>query len=52
MISEILKNNKPEVYEMVMKNNTTKSLLKQIDGRWKIIEKMLENDLKKAFGRK
>jgi hypothetical protein len=52
MISHLLKEHKKEIYKMVMKNNTTKSLLKQIDGRWKIIEKMLENDLKKAFGRK
>ena len=52
MISNLLKEHKKEIYKMVMKNNTTKSLLKQIDGRWKIIEKMLENDLKKAFGRK
>ena len=52
MISILLKEHKEEIYKLVMKNNTTKSLLKQIDGRWKIIEKMLENDLKKAFGRK
>ena len=36
---------------MVMKNNTTKSLLKQIDTIFKRIEMMLERDLKKHFGR-
>ena len=35
MISQILKSNKPEVYELVMKNNSAKALLKQIDGIWK-----------------
>tara|TARA_Y100000593_G_C4202584_1_gene282631 strand:- start:437 stop:595 length:159 start_codon:yes stop_codon:yes gene_type:complete len=52
MISQIMKNNKPEVYELVMKNNSAKSLLKQIDSIWKRIEVMLEKDLKKALGRK
>ncbi len=52
MISNILKSTKPEVYELVMKNNSAKSLLKQIDNLWKRIELMLERDLKKALGGK
>jgi hypothetical protein len=52
MFSEILKTNKPEVFEMIQKNNQTKSLLKQIDGIWKRIEKVLETDLHKLLGRK
>jgi hypothetical protein len=52
MFSQILKKDKPEVFEMVMRNSTTKSLLKQIDGIWKRIEMMLEKDLKKLLGRK
>ncbi len=52
MFSQILKKDKPEVFEMVMRNSTTKSLLKQIDGIWKRIEMMLEKDLHKLLGRK
>jgi len=52
MISEILKSNKPEVYELVMKNNSAKSLLKQIDNLWKRIEVMLEKDLRNVLRRK
>ena len=52
MISNILKSTKPEVYEMVMKNSSTKSLLKQIDALWQRIEKMLEKDLHKLLGRR
>ena len=49
MISNLLKEHKEEIYKMVMKNNTTKSLLKQIDGLWKRVEVLLAKDLKKAF---
>ena len=31
---------------MVMKNNTAKSLLKQMDNLWKRVEVLLEKDLK------
>ena len=51
MISNLLKEHKEEIYKMVMKNNTTKSLLKQIDTIFKRIEMMLERDLKKHFGK-
>jgi len=52
MISNLLKEHKEEIYKMVMKNNTTKSLLKQIDIIFKRIEMMLEKDLKKILGKK
>ena len=52
MISNLLKEHKEEIYKMVMKNNTTKSLLKQIDTIFKRIEMMLERDLKKLLGKK
>ena len=52
MISNLLKEHKEEIYKMVMKNNTTKSLLKQIDTIFKRIEMMLEKDLKKILGKK
>ena len=51
MISNLLKEHKEEIYKMVMKNNTTKSLLKQIDNLWKRTEVLLEKDLKKQFGK-
>ena len=51
MISNLLKEHKEEIYKMVMKNNTTKSLLKQIDNLWKRVEVLLEKDLKKQFGK-
>ncbi len=51
MISILLREHKEEIYKMVMKNNTTKSLLKQIDNLWKRVEVLLEKDLKKQFGK-
>ena len=51
MISILVKQHKEEIYKMVMKNNTTKSLLKQIDNLWKRVEVLLEKDLKKQFGK-
>ena len=44
MISNLLKEHKEEIYKMVMKNNTTKSLLKQMDNLWKRVEVLLEKD--------
>ena len=51
MISILVKEHKEEIYKLVMKNNTTKSLLKQIDNLWKRVEVLLEKDLKKQFGK-
>ncbi len=51
MISILLREHKEEIYKLVMKNNTTKSLLKQIDNLWKRVEVLLEKDLKKQFGK-
>ena len=52
MISNLLKEHKEEIYKMVMENNTTKSLLEQIDTIFKRIEMMLERDWKKLLGKK
>ena len=49
MISEMIKKHKLEVYEMVMRNNTTKSLLKQMDGLWKKVEVLLQKDFKQVM---
>ena len=51
MISNLLKEHKEEIYKMVMKSNTTKYLLKQMDNLWKRVEVLLEKDLKKQFGK-
>jgi hypothetical protein len=51
MISILLREHKEEIYKLVMKNNTTKSLLKQIDNLWKRVEVLLEKDLKKLLGK-
>ena len=51
MISILLREHKEEIYKLVMKSNTTKSLLKQIDNLWKRVEVLLEKDLKKQFGK-
>jgi hypothetical protein len=52
MISGILKSNKPEVFQLIQKNSSAKSLLKQIDNLWKRVEVLLEKDLKKILGKK
>jgi len=52
MISTLLREHKEEIYKLVMKSNSAKSLLKQIDGIWKRIEMMLERDMKKLLGKK
>ena len=49
MISNLLKEHKEEIYKMVMRNNTTKSLLKQMDGLWKKVEILLQKDLKQIM---
>ena len=49
MISEMIKKHKEEIYKMVMRNNTTKSLLKQMDGLWKKVEVLLQKDLKQIM---
>ena len=51
MISILLREHKEEIYKLVMKNNTTKLLLKQIDNLWKRVEVLLEKDLKKLLGK-
>jgi hypothetical protein len=46
MITEYLKKNKKEYYDLIMKVPKRKSLLKQIDGLWVKLEKDLDKELK------
>ena len=45
MISQLLKDQKVDLWRLIIKNNSTKSLLKQMDGLWKRVESILEKDL-------
>ncbi len=49
MISELIKKHKIEIYEMIQKNSSTKSTLKQIDSLWKKIETLLAKELKQMM---
>lgn len=46
MITDFLRNNKKEYYDLIMKVPKRKSLLKQIDGLWVKLEKDLDKELK------
>jgi len=49
MISELIKKHKIEIWEMIQKSNSGKSLLKQIDAMWKRIEVLLAKELKQMM---
>ena len=49
MISQLLQEHKKDLWNLIQKNNSTKSLLKQIDGLWKRVESILEKDLKQMM---
>ena len=49
MITEILKKDNKEVYEMINKNNQAKSKLKQIENYWKQIEQIIKRDFQKTL---
>ena len=49
MISTLLKEHKEDIYKMVNQNNTTKSLLRQIDNLWKRVEVLLEKDFRRKI---
>ena len=49
MISQLLKDQKVDLWDLIQKNNSTKSLLKQMDGLWKRVESILEKDLKQMM---
>ena len=42
MITEILKKDNKDIYEMINKNNQAKSKLKQIETYWKQIEQIIK----------
>ena len=49
MISQLLKDQKVDLWRLIIKNNSTKSLLKQMDGLWKRVEVLLQKDLKQMM---
>ena len=49
MISRLLQEHKKDLWRLIIKNNSTKSLLKQMDGLWKRVESILEKDLKQMM---
>ena len=52
MISQLLQEHKKDLWNLIQKNNSTKSLLKQMDGLWKRVEVLLQKDLKQIMKRK
>ena len=49
MISQLLQEHKKDLWNLIQKNNSTHSLLKQMDGLWKRVESILEKDLKQMM---
>ena len=49
MITQILQKDKKEIYEMISKNSSAKSKLKQIENYWKQIEALIKKDLQKTL---
>ena len=49
MISQLLQEHKKDLWRLIIKNNSTKSLLKQMDGLWKKVEVLLQKDLKQIM---
>lgn len=46
MISQLLKDQKVDLWNLIQKNNSTKQKMRLIDSTWNQIEKLLEKDLK------
>jgi len=51
MISNLIKEQKPDIYQMTQNNKFTKPLVKHLDITWKKIEKLLEKELKSKLGK-
>jgi hypothetical protein len=49
MITEILKKDNKDIYEMINKNNQAKSKLKQIESYWKQIQQIIKKDFQKTL---
>ena len=51
IIHNLLKEHKPDVFQMVQQNKYTKPLLKQMDNIWKKIDTYLQKEMKKQLGK-
>tara|TARA_B100000686_G_C16474140_1_gene803655 strand:+ start:63 stop:218 length:156 start_codon:yes stop_codon:yes gene_type:complete len=49
MITDYLKKNKKEYYDLIMKLPKRKNILKQMDGLWLKLEKDLDKELKQLL---
>jgi hypothetical protein len=49
MITQLLQKDNKEIYEMISKNSSAKSKLKQIENTWKQIEQLIKKDLQKTL---
>jgi hypothetical protein len=49
MITEILKKDNKEIFEMISKNTQAKSKLRSIENTWKQIQKIITKDLQKTL---
>jgi hypothetical protein len=49
MITEILKKDNKDIYEMINNNSQTKSKLKQIENYWKQIEQIIKREFQKTL---
>lgn len=49
MITDILKKDNKEIFEMISKNSQAKQKLKQIENYWKQIEQIIKRDLQKTL---
>ena len=49
MITEILKKDNKDIYEMINKNSQAKSKLKQIESYWKQIEQIIKKNFQKTL---
>ena len=49
MITEILKKDNKDIYEMINKNSQAKSKLKQIESYWKQIEQIIKREFQKTL---
>ena len=51
MITNLLKQHKPDLYEFAQNNKYTKPLMKQLDYTWKKIETYLQKEMKKQLSK-
>jgi len=51
MITNLIKQHRPDVYEFAQNNKYTKPLMKQLDVIWKKIETYLQKEMKKQLSK-